>query len=199
MTYWIGVSTPEVFEDASRKYNLDGPRPFGFPTGRQPSVEQMEVDDLIVNYMTKRKVFFAVWKIIERHKHIPEYILAGTPFPECVTVIRDAVLPPERGISFDQIKNRLRAFEELKNPKRWSALVRQSARRFKYEDDGEIILNALRAKGDEKSRLAAEEETSRQVTLAEQARRPGQQEFSTMLRRNYRGRCAITKSALQSR
>ena len=195
MTYWIGVDTPEVFEEANRKDNLSEPHRFGFPTGRRKFVERMQVGDRIVNYMTRRKVFFAVWQITERHEHRPEYILDDKPFPECVTVIPEVLVPPEKGVSFDRIKTRLKAFGELKNSKRWSVLVRPSARPFKYDDDGETILNALRdAKGNNQgSSLEAGQEIARQRMLAEQSARPAQQEFSTMLRQNYQGRCAITE------
>jgi len=195
MTYWIGVDTPEVFADSNRKQNLSGSHLFGFPAGRRQFVERMQVDDRIVNYMTGRKVFFAVWRVTGPHEHRPDNILDDKPFPECVTVIPEVLLPPERGVPFDRIKNRLKAFGELKNSNRWSVLVRPSARRFKYDDDGELILNVLREedKGNQESASEAGREIARQRKLAEQAARPGQQDFSTMLRQNYHGRCAVTK------
>jgi hypothetical protein len=63
MTYWLGVVTPEVWSESTRKYNLAGPLRYGFPQGRSKSVKRMKVGDRIVEYMTKRKVFFAAWEI----------------------------------------------------------------------------------------------------------------------------------------
>lgn len=186
MNYWIGVDTPQVWEDASRKYNLHEPHLFGFPEGRAPFVKKMQVGDRIVNYMTARKVFFAVWEVRKTHEHRSENILDGKPFPEYVTVTPEVLCSPEKGVPFDEIKNRLKAFNELKNPQRWSVLVRPSARQL-YNDDGEIILNALRAHGE------AEQEIARQKMLGERATRPEQRKFSMLLRQNYRGRCAITE------
>jgi HNH endonuclease/EVE domain len=194
MAFWIGIDTPEIFAISERKNNPNGPRPYGFPAGRRRSVERMQVGDRIINYMKGDKVFFAVWKITEPYEHKPDYTLGGQKFPECVTVIPEVLLPPKEGVSFDRIKDRLKAFPGVNSSKRLSTFVRQSARLL-TDGDGQAILNALRE--EEKYNLEsrsseAEQEIDRRKKLAEHARRPGQQKFSAMLRRNYQSTCTIT-------
>jgi hypothetical protein len=193
MNYWIGVDTLEVFEESRKKNDLDEPHTFGFPADRKGAVEKMRVGDRILNYMTGKKVFFAVWKVTKEYEYKPEYRINGQSFPSCVTVSKEVLLPPEDGIPFDRIKSRLKAFGELKNPKRWSVLVRPSARKFD-EGDGEVVLNALLEQARHSAALSEEagKEIARQKKLAEQATRPDQKEFSATLRRNYQSSCAIT-------
>jgi hypothetical protein len=85
MTYWLGIDTPQVWEEAKQKYNLREPHPFGFPEGRSKSVRQMRVGDRIINYLTKHHRFFAVWEVTEERFPDPSHIYAGKVFPECVT------------------------------------------------------------------------------------------------------------------
>lgn len=120
MTYWLGIDTPEVWEEAQRKDN----KRFGFPAGRRKSVQQIQPGDRIVNYMTKQKRFFAVWEVTRGYVHDPDNKLAGKEFPECVEVRELVKLPPEKGIE------------------NYGLSVRQSAVHLR-DEDGDKILNAL--------------------------------------------------------
>lgn len=173
MDYWLGIARPNVLKDSQQKYDLRSQHPFGFPEGRLKSVQGMKVGDRIVNYVTAPySRFFAVWEITRPHVHDDAHILAGNtfPFPECVLVKPIVLVSPEAGIE---------------NP---GIPVRQSAVKVD-EALAETILSALR--GAEHSREAGDE-LARLKKLAERATRPGQQQFSTVIRLNYEGRCAIT-------
>lgn len=124
MTYWLGIDTPEVWEEAQRKDN----NRFGFPAGRRKAVLQIQPGDRIINYMTKQKRFFAVWEVIKGYVHDPDHKFAGKAFPECVEVREIVKLPPERGI-----KNN------------YGLSVRQSAVRLR-DEDGDKILDALQGR-----------------------------------------------------
>src|SRR5229473_1486690 len=84
MSYWLGVETPEVWAEANRTHDLNHPVRFGFPEGRRKSVQQINVGDRIINYMTKHRRFFAVWEVTGRYVHDPNQRFAGKVFPECV-------------------------------------------------------------------------------------------------------------------
>jgi EVE domain len=120
MTYWLGIDTPEVWAEAQRKDN----NRFGFSTGRRKSVEQIRPGDRIVNYMTKKKRFFAVWEVPRGSVYDPDNKLAAKEFPECVEVSKIVELPPEGGIE------------------NYGLSVRRSAVRLR-DEDGEKILSAL--------------------------------------------------------
>ena len=125
MTYWLGIDSPEVWEEAKQKYDLNAPQPFGFREGRRKSVQKIQIGDYIVNYMTKYSRFFAVWEVTKEWFYDPNYTLAGEVYSECVEVRPVVMLEPEEGIE---------------NP---GVLVRQAA--IRLEDEvGERILNALR-------------------------------------------------------
>ena len=132
--YWLGISAPQTWTQAKEKHNVDQPHPFGFPKGRSKTVRAMRRGDRIVNYGLGDHAFRAVWEITRGH-----HILDGA-FPECVEV-RPIVIN-EDGVEFDEVQNKLNCFRKLASKKRWSGLVRQSARGWDYHD-GQIILNAL--------------------------------------------------------
>jgi len=124
MIYWLGIDTPRVWAEAEQKFNQNGPLLFGFPEGRRKSVQQMQIGDRIVNYMTKRKRFFAVWEITKGYSYNPTSTFADGVFPECVEVRRIVRLAPEEGIEYPGVR------------------VRRSAVPLE-DDDGERILSAL--------------------------------------------------------
>src|SRR6266851_3088737 len=126
MAYWLGIDTPEVWEEAQRKNN----NRFGFPEGRRKSVQQINVGDRIINYITKHRRFFAVWEVTGGYVHDPNQRFAGKVFPECVEAKPILMRSPERGIERRQTDD-------------WGvSSVRMSAVRLD-DDVGERILTAL--------------------------------------------------------
>ncbi len=130
MSYWLGVETPEVWAEANRTHDLNRPARFGFPEGRRKSVQQINVGDRIINYITKHCRFFAVWEVTRGYVHDPNHIFAGKAVPECVEVKPIVILRPERGI-------------ERRQTDYWGvSSVRMAAVRLD-DDVGEKILSAL--------------------------------------------------------
>jgi hypothetical protein len=182
MTYWLGIDTPEVWEKAEQKYNRNGPHLFGFPEGRRKYVQQMQIGDRIVNYITKRQRFFAVWEITKGYTYNPTHTFANRVFPECVEVRPVVRLAPEEGVE---------------NP---GVGVRQSAVRLR-DEVGERILSAL------KDRVSASElevdlqAINQQKTATERKQyidaRLGQGQFRTMLLERWGNRCAVTGNAVR--
>jgi EVE domain len=130
MTYWLGVVTPEVWKEArQQEYDPNGPRLYGFPRTRRKSVHKIKAGDRIIDYLTKRKVFFAAWEVTGEHSYDPSRKFAGKEFPECVEVTPIKTLSPEMGIQNN-----------------WIASVRMSARPLD-DDVGEPILKALQNAG----------------------------------------------------
>jgi hypothetical protein len=93
----------------------------------------MKAGDRIVEYMTKRQVFFACWEIIGGYIYTPNRELAGREFPECVEVKQINILTPETGIQNN-----------------WGVSVRMSAVRLD-DNIGETICNALRSSAGQSS------------------------------------------------
>jgi hypothetical protein len=125
MTYWLGIDTPEVWEQSEQEYGLSASRKFGFPEGRRKSVEKIRKGDYILNYVTKRQRFFAVWEVTGEHIYDPNHEFAGRAFPNCVEVQAVARVDPEYGIE---------------NP---GVSVRRSA--IQLDDElGRIIYNEIR-------------------------------------------------------
>jgi EVE domain len=80
MKYWIGVDTPQVWEEVEAKSNLRAPHPFGFPRNRRQAVKQIQIGDRIINYITKQKRFFAVWNVTKNYFYDPSHNFAGKIF-----------------------------------------------------------------------------------------------------------------------
>ncbi|MDR5727945.1 MAG: EVE domain-containing protein [Terriglobia bacterium] len=175
MTYWLGIDTPEVWvATEQKKYNSTEPHRFGFPEGRRKSVQKMQIGDRIVNYMTVRQRFFAVWEITKKYISDPTHILANSVFPECVEVRPIVRLAPDEGVE---------------NP---GVSVRQSAVRLP-DEVGEGILSALKDRELEVD-LQAIDQRKTTATKRKQyidARR-GQGQFRRDLMRRWNGACAVT-------
>jgi hypothetical protein len=185
MTYWLGVDTPEVWEEAQRKYNLNEPHPFGFPEGRRKSVQRMKIGDRIVNYITKRQRFFAVWEVTKGYIYDPTNTFANNKaFPECVEVSPVVRLAPEEGIE---------------NP---GVSVRQSAVRLD-DEVGERILSALRDRVPASELESDLQAINQQKTATERKQyidaRLGQGQFRTKLLERWGNRCAVTGNAVARR
>ena len=133
--YWLAVETPETWDDAKRKPKGT----IGWPTRRRKSVQQIKLGDRIISYMTKRKRFFAVWEVTKTYHQVPNRVLAGKEYPECVGV-KEIVRPsPETGVSVDKIRGQLEGFKT----KHLSGIVQLSLSRLDHHD-GETIFQALR-------------------------------------------------------
>lgn len=144
--YWIGITRPRVWAESNQKYPQNQePRPFGFRTTLIKSVEGMQVGDRLVQYMSKRKLFLAVFKITKSHFHNPEHEFDGESFPECVEVKPIVLCSPSNGVPIEEVSGSLLAFSKLKNPKNWSSVVRRGATRLDPAD-GAKILEALQAR-----------------------------------------------------
>jgi hypothetical protein len=125
MTYWLGIVSQEVWTEVNQTYNPAGPRLYGFPRARRPSVKRMKVGDRIVEYMKKQKVFLAAWEITGGYVYVPDRKIAGKEFPECVEVKPIKRCSPDEGIQNN-----------------WNVRVRMSAIDL-GDDVGEAIFNAL--------------------------------------------------------
>jgi len=137
MSYWLCVGSLEGWNDPNRDKSL-----IGFPAGRKKSVKEIKPGHRIVIYVKGIQRFNAVYEVIGRAPTDPNYQLGGQSFPERVRVKELAVERPENGIAISTISQDLNEFKKLKEPTRWSSIVRMSARRLD-DSDGETILRTL--------------------------------------------------------
>ena len=199
MTYWLGIDSPAVWEDVKQKSNLQEPRPFSFPAGRRKSVKKIKVGDRIINYMKDEKRFFAVWEVTKEH-FIDTHVYAGQEFSECVEVYPLVFVEPREGIRFDEIKDRLKRFQELPNKKNWGGIVRQSATEWPAED-GDTILELLGYDGPS-DELHRDFQEIRQKCIDPTVKkqlidaRLGQGLFRTKILAGWDNKCAVTGSDL---
>jgi hypothetical protein len=137
MRYWLGVHRQDVYSDPRGDRSR-----IAWPAKWQTTVAGIERGDRIIMYVTRLQRFHAAYEVTEPRFPDDNYHLAGRSFPECVRVREVAVRRPEDGIAVSAIRGDLEIFKKLRNPKRWSSIVRKSISELD-EVDGETILRAL--------------------------------------------------------
>lgn len=141
--YWLDVSTWETWE-AFRK---DGGDLNGFPKHRWKSVQQMRPGDMILCYLKGGDhPFVAALEVAGKPFMGGRNIWDGRDYPCRVPVKAVVELTRDNAVSILTLRDRLRMFETLRNPRNWGARVRMTARVVDSED-GETVLAALRQRG----------------------------------------------------
>ncbi len=138
-SYWLDLFTLRTWQEF-----LDaGEQTSGFRESRWGQLGQIAPGDYLLCYLAGEKRWVGLLKVTRSRYHDAKPVWSEETFPARLGVRVVARLEPGRGIPVTQLRDRLSVFRDLKDPKRWSALVRGAPRRWPRED-GAIVAQAIR-------------------------------------------------------
>jgi len=140
MTYWHDVFTPKSWAE----FRKAGARISGFPDRRWRSVQNINIGDILLCYMKGKSCWFAALEVISRpYQDYQNRIWSDDSYPSRIDVKPLIMLNPSNALSAEQMLQRLKIFEKVRNSSRWGVVLRGAPKKLP-EEDGHMILAQLR-------------------------------------------------------
>jgi hypothetical protein len=137
-TYWL-----DLFTGTTWKEFLDaGGTVSGFRESRWKTVQQIRPGDILLCYLTGISRWVGALEVVSEPFFDKQPIWDIEDFPCRINVKSVVALTPETGVPVFDLRDKLSAFENLKNPAAWTGHFRGSPRRWP-QADGEAVLAAL--------------------------------------------------------
>lgn len=136
--YWLDLFTGTTWQEF-----LDaGASVSGFRENRWKTVQQVDISDYLLCYITGISRFIGVLEVASAAYQDKTPIWKQDAFPCRVRVKPVVTLSPETAVSILELRERLSIFQNLSSPFAWTGHLRGSPRKWKVSD-GEVIVDAI--------------------------------------------------------
>jgi hypothetical protein len=140
MTYWLDLFTGQTWQEF-RDY---GARVSGFRKRMHNAVERIKPGDILLCYLTGVMRWVGALKVQGRSRN-KDTIWQFDEFPERLSVEPFVLLAPEYGVPMEELAAKVDFYRSPADRPGFNGFLRMSPNRFKRANDGELILNLLRA------------------------------------------------------
>lgn len=133
-------------EQSWQEFRVHGGTVYGTTKNKQTRAAKLEPGDLLICYISKRKVFAGVLRVIGSARYDETPLYGQGVFPVRLDVEIAVAVDPDAGVPVQELRDRLAIFTRLKNPKSWAGFFLNSFNQFP-EEDGELIVKLLEKRG----------------------------------------------------
>ena len=138
MKYWLDTFNEETWAE----FIAAGGSISGFPARQVKAVNRLREGDILICYITGKKVFNAVLKVVGKATRDTSRIWKTAVYPIRIPVEVSRSIPIEQGISILSLKDQLTWFRNLKSPSAWTFRIRNTP--YEISDkDAKVIMMAL--------------------------------------------------------
>ena len=138
MRYWLDTFNEETWAE----FEAAGSSISGFPARRAQTVNLLQEGDILLCYITGRKVFNAVLKVVGKPRSDTKRIWTSDIYPIRIPVEVSYSIPITRAVSVESLKDQLTWFRDLKSPSSWTYRIRNTPYEIS-EKDARIIIDAI--------------------------------------------------------
>ncbi len=138
MRYWLDTFNEETWAE----FEAAGSSISGFPAKRENTVNLLEEGDILVCYVTGKKVFNAVLKVVGKPRTDTRPIWKSDIYPIRIPVEVSHSIPITHGVLVETLKDQLTWFHDLTRPSSWTFRIRNSPYEIS-EKDARIIIQAI--------------------------------------------------------
>ena len=136
--YWLGLFNHSTWQT----FLAHGSKVIGFKETRWSSVQKIQIGDYILCYLTGVSRWIGALAVTDKPFLDATPIWEEDPLPARVAVKPVVMLTAETAVPITELREQLSLFENLSNPKAWTARLRRAPVRWS-QHDGEAILDAL--------------------------------------------------------
>lgn len=140
MTYWIDLFTGTTWDE----FRKAGANVSGFSAKQKVVASKIKPGDFLLCYLTGVMHWVGALEVIGPSKD-KRNIWSGGEYPVRFDVKPLIVLPPEHGLPMEELKGKVDFYGSASDKGKFKGFVRSSPRAFKREEDGDFILEKLRA------------------------------------------------------
>jgi hypothetical protein len=140
MNYWLDLFTGATWEE----FRKDGAKVSGFRTRMRHAVAKINTGDILLCYLTGVMRWVGAIEVLGRSED-RRRIWQDADFPERLSVKPFVLLSPENGVPMDELLGKLDFFRSPADRPGFKGFLRMSPNRFKRQDDGDLILELLKA------------------------------------------------------
>ena len=141
MTYWLDTFNEETWAE----FEAAGSSVSGFPARRVKAANRLHEGDILICYITGKKVFNAVLEVTGKPRSGTKRIWKSDIYPIRVPVEVSCSVPIDQGVSVESLKNQLTWFRDLKSPSSWTYRIRNTPYAISEQDAKTIIAAIHRA------------------------------------------------------
>src|SRR5436190_21579031 len=140
MTYWLDLFTGTTWEE----FKAYGAGVSGFRKRMHNAVERIQPGDILLCYLTGVMRWVGALEVQGRSRD-KKSIWQFDEFPERLSVKPLVLLAPEHGVPMEELEAKVDFYRSRADRPGFNGFLRMSPNRFKRANDGELILNLLRA------------------------------------------------------
>lgn len=138
-SYWLDLFTGTTWD----QFHAAGGEVSGFRESRWRTVQQLQVGDYLLCYLTGISRFVGVLEVSSTAFRDDSPIWPDETFPCRLRVKPVIALTPGTAVPVHELRDRLSVFQKLSNPSAWTGHFRGSPARWK-QADGDAVVQALR-------------------------------------------------------
>ena len=132
-------------EQSWREFRAQGVKVYGTTKNKQTRAQKLVAGDLLICYISKRRVFAGVLRVTAPMRYDETPIFGQEMFPVRFDVEVLVAVDPDDGLPVEQLRYQLTILRRAKNPKFWGGFFINAFNQFPMED-GELIVELLRSK-----------------------------------------------------